>query len=69
MRTMRSLAIAAVGVALLGMGLAACGSDEAEFGVGSDAPAFSLPDSTGGTVALGDYGDEPVLLFFHMADG
>ncbi len=69
MRTMRSRLIAVAGVMLLGAGLAACGDDGGGFGVGSDAPAFALPDSTGGTVALADYGDQPVLLFFHMADG
>ena len=69
MRATRSWLAAVIGVALLGAGLAACGGDEAEFGEGSDAPAFALPDSTGGTVALSDFGDEPVLLYFHMADG
>jgi cytochrome oxidase Cu insertion factor (SCO1/SenC/PrrC family) len=68
MRTARSLVIAVIGVMLLGLGLAACGDDDGG-SEGNAAPAFSLPDSTGGTVSLADYGDEPVLLYFHMADG
>ena len=68
MRTARSLLIAVIGVMLLGLGLAACGDDDGAT-EGSSAPGFSLPDSTGGTVSLADYGDEPVLLYFHMADG
>ena len=68
MRTTRSLLIAVIGVMLLGLGLAACGDDDGG-AEGNTAPAFSLPDSTGGIVSLADYGDEPVLLYFHMADG
>jgi cytochrome oxidase Cu insertion factor (SCO1/SenC/PrrC family) len=37
--------------------------------VGDDAPAFSLPDAHGGSVALSDYAGRPVLLYFHMAVG
>lgn len=38
--------------------------------VGDLAPDFSLPASDGSTVSLADYrGRQPVLLFFHMADG
>jgi hypothetical protein len=38
--------------------------------VGDAAPAFSLPTSDGGTVSLADYvGEQPVLLYFHMAVG
>jgi len=49
---------------------AACATQPAGVAVGSAAPAFSLPAQTGGTVALADYRDQqPVLLFFHMADG
>ena len=68
MRTTRSLLVAVIGVMLLGLGLAACGEDEGA-AEGSPAPGFALPDSKGGTVSLADYGDEPVLLYFHMADG
>ena len=66
---MRSLLAAIVGMALLGAGLAACGDDDAAFAVGSQAPDFTLTESTGGTVALADYAGDPVLLYFHMADG
>ena len=46
--------------------------DHSEFSqleLGQPAPEFSLPTSDGETVALADYQGEPVLLFFHMADG
>lgn len=33
------------------------------------APDFSMDDAIGGTVDLTDYSGDPVLLFFHMADG
>ena len=37
---------------------------------GDAAPAFTLPAAHGGTVALAEYRDkQPVLLYFHMADG
>ena len=50
--------------------LAACSSEPEEIAVGVKAPDFSLPESSGGEVALSDYtGDKPVLLFFHMAVG
>jgi len=35
---------------------------------GDTAPEFTLPTSDGETVTLSDY-EEPVLLFFHMAEG
>jgi len=66
---MRSLLVAIVGMTLLGAGLAACGDDDASFAVGSRAPDFTLSDSVGGTVALSDYAGDPLLLYFHMADG
>jgi cytochrome oxidase Cu insertion factor (SCO1/SenC/PrrC family) len=61
-------------LALIGLALTACGSDKKEsakegLAVGDAAPAFSLPASDGSTVALADYKGQPVLLFFHMADG
>lgn len=37
--------------------------------VGDNAPDFSLPEASGSTVSLDDYSGEPVLLYFHMADG
>ena len=55
---------------MLALTLAACGSQAAGIAVGAPAPAFALPAATGGTVALADYRDQqPVLLYFHMADG
>lgn len=69
MRSVRSLLAVAVGVLALGGVLAGCGDDGADFGVGSTAPGFSLPSADGKTVSLAQYGDGPVLLFFHMADG
>ncbi len=69
----RSLALVLL-LGLLGAVLAACGSDEKEsakegLAVGDAAPAFSLPAAGGGTVSLAAYKGQPVLLFFHMADG
>ena len=67
---MRGFRIAtALAVALIGASLVGCGGSDDEFGVGSDAPAFELPSSSGGTTSLADFGDEPVLLYFHMAEG
>ena len=54
---------------LLTLLFAACGGDAGGgIEVGSPAPAFSLQSADGSTVSLGGY-EEPVLLFFHMADG
>lgn len=66
MRIRVGLVIAAVlSAALAG----ACGDDGgAGLDVGDSAPDFTLPASDGSTVSLGDF-DEPVLLYFHMADG
>ena len=48
--------------------LAACGSSGLQ--LGDQAPEFSLPTASGGEVALDDYtGQQPVLLYFHMALG
>jgi cytochrome oxidase Cu insertion factor (SCO1/SenC/PrrC family) len=54
--------------------LASCGNgddaDDAGPSVGNPAPTFTLPTADGGTVSLADFeGRQPVLLFFHMADG
>lgn len=50
--------------------LSGCSPDQASFGVGQPAPDFSLPTADGGTVALDDFvGQQPVLLYFHMAVG
>lgn len=69
----RSLAFALL-LGLLGALLSACGSEEKGsagegLAVGDVAPAFSLPAAGGGTVSLAAYRGQPVLLFFHMADG
>ncbi len=68
--------------ALLSIVLAACGedddkspqvvnhADQTRFNLGDEAPAFTLPTADGGSVSLADYqGQQPVLLFFHMAVG
>ncbi len=81
----RSLVMAAIWGMLLSILLGACGQDKkneaaqqptptqtvrAGLQVGDPAPFFSLPASDGSTVTLDDYkGKQPVLLFFHMADG
>ena len=69
----RSLILALL-LSLFGLALTACGSDSKEsakegLSVGDTAPAFSLPASDGSTVSLAAYKGQPVLLFFHMADG
>lgn len=57
-------------IAILGLLLQGCSSAEEGLAVGDSAPAFTLPEADGGTVSLADYeGSQPVLLFFHMADG
>jgi cytochrome oxidase Cu insertion factor (SCO1/SenC/PrrC family) len=57
-------------LAALAMVAAACGGDGGgPLAVGDDAPDFELPDASGGTVSLADFGGEPVLLYFHMAEG
>ncbi len=43
---------------------------DAALDVGDPAPDFTLPTANGGAVSLADYkGQQPVLLYFHMADG
>ena len=56
---------------LLGLLLYGCGdSNESGLTVGQAAPALDLPAAAGGAVSLADYrGNQPVLLYFHMADG
>ncbi len=50
--------------------IAACGTGTDRLQVGDPAPDFKLGSSDGETVALSDYeGEQPVLLYFHMALG
>lgn len=50
--------------------LTACGASDSGLEVGDRAPDFSLLAADGGTVSLSDYrGEQPVLLYFHMALG
>ena len=56
---------------VLGVLLAGCASEESGYlEVGDSAPGFSLPTVTGETYALADdLGQQPVLLYFSMAEG
>jgi hypothetical protein len=51
--------------------LSACSPDVVEdISAGPSAPNFTLENALGGTVSLQDYiGQQPVLLYFHMAVG
>lgn len=50
--------------------IAACGTGADGLQVGDPAPDFELVSSDGETVALSDYeGEQPILLYFHMALG
>ena len=54
----------------MGLVLSACGSSLSEIAVGDPAPSFTLQSASGEHVSLADYqGEQPVLLFFHMAVG
>jgi hypothetical protein len=58
-------------ILLVAFALSACSSGGADaLDVGDTAPDFSLQNALGGTVSLQDYvGEQPVLLYFHMAVG
>lgn len=51
--------------------LAGCSSqDPAALSAGDTAPDFTLTNTDGSAYTLSDHlGEQPVLLFFHMADG
>ena len=71
-RTRSRRALGFVLLAGLSLLLAACGgaSDTGDIAVGQPAPDFTLTDAlTGNDVSLSDYAGQPVLLFFHMAQG
>ncbi len=56
---------------VLGVLLAGCASEESGYlEVGDSAPDFNLPTVAGETYALADdLGQQPVLLYFSMAEG
>ena len=55
---------------LILLALAGCNAGNQSLDVGDKAPDFTLPTANGGQVSLSDYtGEQPVLLFFHMAVG
>jgi cytochrome oxidase Cu insertion factor (SCO1/SenC/PrrC family) len=55
---------------ITGLLLQACSAGQEGIQVGAQAPDFTLPSSEGTEVSLSDYtGEQPVLLFFHMANG
>ena len=54
-----------------GILLSACdgNSSSSQIRVGNPAPDFTLNNSGGSPVSLSEYKGQPVLLFFHMAEG
>lgn len=57
-----------VGLAIA-IGVVGAGAGAAELSVGTVAPAFALPASTGGTVRLADFvGRRHVILAFYIRD-
>ncbi len=59
-----------ISMALVAILITACGTPETELEAGDRAPDFSLQAADGDTVSLSDYsGEQPVLLYFHMALG
>ena len=59
-----------ISMALTAILITACGTPESGLEAGDRAPDFSLLAADGDTVSLSDYrGEQPVLLYFHMALG
>ena len=59
-----------ISMALVAILITACGTPESGLEAGDRAPDFSLTAADGDTVSLSDYrGEQPVLLYFHMALG
>ena len=54
-----------------GILMSACDNNSSpnQIRVGNPAPDFTLKNSGGSLVSLSDYKGQPVLLFFHMAEG
>ena len=54
-----------------GILLTACDSNSLsnQIRVGNPAPDFILNNSDGSPISLSEYKGQPVLLFFHMAEG
>ena len=59
-----------ISMALVAILITACGTAETGLEAGDRAPDFNLLAADGDTVSLSDYsGEQPVLLYFHMALG
>ena len=56
---------------IAGILLSACDSNSSpnQIRVGNSAPDFTLNNAGGSPVSLSEYKGQPVLLFFHMAEG
>ena len=55
---------------IAGILMTACGNSASDqIRIGASAPDFTLNSSEGTSVSLSDYKGQPVLLFFHMAEG
>jgi cytochrome oxidase Cu insertion factor (SCO1/SenC/PrrC family) len=55
---------------IAGILITACGNSASDqISIGASAPDFTLNSSEGTPVSLSDYKGQPVLLFFHMAEG